>query len=51
VAALTCAHANAAATAALVRGPSARHWLEGLGLPARLVHEDGQVEMTGGWPQ
>ncbi len=50
VAAATCSHANAAATAALVRGASARRWLDELGLPARLVHNDGRIETSGGWP-
>ncbi len=50
VAAATCSHANAAATAALVRGDSARRWLNQLGLPARLVHNDGSIETAGGWP-
>lgn len=51
VAAATCAEANAAATAALVRGSGARRWLSDAGLPARLVRHDGTVELTGGWPQ
>ncbi len=51
VAALDCADANIAATAAIVRGPDAPIWLEGLGLPARLVGCDGEVHTVGGWPQ
>ena len=51
VAAATCAEANAAATAALVRGSGARRWLSDSRLPARLVAHDGTVAFTGGWPQ
>lgn len=51
VAALDCADANIAATAAIVRGPEAPIWLEGLGLPARLVGCDGEVHTVGDWPQ
>lgn len=50
VAAVDCADANIASTAAIVRGESAREWLEGLGLPARLVRHDGTVVTVGGWP-
>ena len=50
VAAVTCADANAAATAAIVAGPRAESWLAGAGLPARLVGHDGQVICIGGWP-
>jgi len=50
VTASTCVDANTAATAALVRGESARKWLDGLGLPARLVRHDGTVTTVGGWP-
>ena len=50
VAAVTCADANAAATAAIVAGPRAESWLAGAGLPARLVGHDGQVVCVGGWP-
>ncbi len=50
VAAVTCADANAAATAAIVAGPRAESWLAGAGLPARLVAHDGQVVCVGGWP-
>ncbi len=48
--AATCVEANAASTAAVVLGARARDWLEGLGLPARLVHVDGSVTTTAGWP-
>jgi FAD:protein FMN transferase len=50
VAAASCADANAAATAAVVRGEPALSWLEALGLAARLVRVDGAVETTTGWP-
>jgi thiamine biosynthesis lipoprotein len=50
VAAATCLQANAAATAAIVMGAGAAEWLEGLGLPARLVGAGGEVLTVGGWP-
>ncbi|MFF3710518.1 FAD:protein FMN transferase [Streptomyces phaeochromogenes] len=50
VAAITCADANAASTAALIKGTGAERWLSGLGLPARLVARDGTVVTTPGWP-
>ncbi|HUB36472.1 MAG TPA: FAD:protein FMN transferase [Solirubrobacteraceae bacterium] len=50
VAAGSCADANIATTAALVRGDRAPDWLTGLGLPARLVGWDGQVLHLGDWP-
>ncbi|MFG2552404.1 FAD:protein FMN transferase [Streptomyces sp. NPDC048581] len=50
VAARTCADANAASTAALVKGAGAERWLTGLGLPARLVSQDGLVVTTPAWP-
>lgn len=50
VAAATCADANAAATAAIVAGAGAAHWLARTGLPARLVSHDGRVHLTAGWP-
>ena len=50
VVAATCVDANAAATAAIVRGAAAESWLTGAGLAARLVHVDGTVHRTGGWP-
>ncbi len=50
VAASSCADANAASTAAIILGEGAPAWLEGLGLAARLVHVDGAVVTTGGWP-
>jgi thiamine biosynthesis lipoprotein len=50
VAAASCVDANAAATAAIVRGPNAPAWLEDSGLPARLVAADGSVVTTAAWP-
>jgi FAD:protein FMN transferase len=51
VAAVTCADANAAATAAIVAGGQAEGWLTAAGLPARLVSHDGEVCFLGGWPE
>ena len=50
VAAQTCLDANIASTAALIRATSALEWLEHLGLPARLVSNDGAVRRVGAWP-
>ncbi|MBO0816611.1 MAG: FAD:protein FMN transferase [Actinobacteria bacterium] len=50
VAATTCADANMASTAAIIRGEAAPAWLAGLGVPARLVAESGAVVTLGGWP-
>jgi thiamine biosynthesis lipoprotein len=50
VAAPTCVRANTVTTASLVRGERAFDWVCGLGLPARLVREDGSVVTTPGWP-
>ncbi|WP_327185361.1 FAD:protein FMN transferase [Streptomyces sp. NBC_01334] len=50
VAAATCADANAASTAALVKGAGAERWLRRRGLPARLVAQNGTVLTTPGWP-
>ncbi|MFD8819781.1 FAD:protein FMN transferase, partial [Streptomyces sp. NPDC059627] len=50
VAAATCADANAASTAALVKGAGAERWLTRRGLPARLVAHNGTVVTTPGWP-
>jgi thiamine biosynthesis lipoprotein len=50
VAAATCADANTAATAAIIRGRLAQHWLASLNLPARLVEADGTVHVVAGWP-
>jgi thiamine biosynthesis lipoprotein len=50
VTARSCVDANTASTAAIVRGASAAPWLGELGLPARLVADDGRVVTVGGWP-
>jgi FAD:protein FMN transferase len=50
VAAASCVDANAASTAALVKGSSAVEWLTWAGLSARLVAGDGAVVHVGGWP-
>ena len=50
VAAGTCTDANIASTAAIIRGVAALGWLHDLGLPARLVRDDGSVQTTAGWP-
>jgi thiamine biosynthesis lipoprotein len=51
VAAATCADANTAATAAIIRGHQAVPWLTALGLPARLVTQDGNVRTIANWPE
>jgi thiamine biosynthesis lipoprotein ApbE len=51
VAAASCADANTAATAAVIRGRQALPWLTGLGLPARLVAQDGAVHTVNAWPE
>ena len=50
VAAGCCADANAASTAAVIRGRAAPGWLARLGLPARLVDAAGAVLTVAGWP-
>jgi len=50
VAAGSCVDANAASTAAMVKGQSAAEWLLARQLPARLVALDGGVVRLGGWP-
>jgi thiamine biosynthesis lipoprotein len=50
VAAASCADANTAATAAIIRGRQAVPWLTGLRLPARLVAMDGTVRTLAAWP-
>ena len=50
VTAATCADANTASTAAIIRGDAAPGWLAGLRLPARLVADSGRVETVAGWP-
>ena len=51
VAAGNCVDANIASTAAIVRGERAVEWLEGAGLPARLVSAEGAVVHLAGWPE
>jgi thiamine biosynthesis lipoprotein ApbE len=51
VAAGTCVDANAASTAAVIRGRAALGWLARLGLPARLVDATGVVFTVAGWPE
>lgn len=51
VAAATCADANTAATAAIIRGHQAVSWLTSLRLPARLVEQDGTVRTLNAWPE
>ena len=48
VAAATCADANIATTALIVKGAQAIGWLATAGLPARLVAHDGTVTVTAG---
>jgi thiamine biosynthesis lipoprotein len=50
VAAASCADANVAATAALVRASAAPAWLAEQRLPARLVDGRGGVVRVAGWP-
>ncbi len=50
VAAGTCADANAASTAAIIRGHAAMAWLAAHNLPARLVDTKGAVFTVAGWP-
>lgn len=50
VTAATCADANIASTAAIVKSDQAPAWLEELRLPARLVAADGTVRLTADWP-
>jgi thiamine biosynthesis lipoprotein ApbE len=50
VAAQTCLDANIASTAALIRAGSTPAWLEQLGLPTRLVSNEGAVRLVSGWP-
>jgi FAD:protein FMN transferase len=46
----SCIDANIASTAGVVLGEEALAWLEGQGLPARLVGTDGGVVRTRNWP-
>ena len=50
VAAATCADANTAATAAIIRGHRAPGWLTSLNLPARLVSVEGDITTVANWP-
>ncbi len=50
VAAASALEANVASTAAIVQGDAAVERLLELGLAARLVHRDGTVVATPGWP-
>ena len=50
VIAADCLQANAASTAAIVKGRGALAWLEAMDLPARLVARDGKVTTTSAWP-
>jgi FAD:protein FMN transferase len=47
----SCVDANTASTAAIIRGAAALPWLREAALPARLVRQDGSVEVTAGWPR
>lgn len=51
VVAPTCARANTAATAALVKGDGAVAWLQHTALPARLVSHDGDIATLNQWPK
>ena len=51
VVAASCADANIAATAAIVKGIDAPAWLLRAGVAARLVGTDGRVARIGGWPE
>jgi len=46
----SCVDANAATTAAIVRGRAAQSWLDSRQVAARLVDHDGRVHTLGGWP-
>jgi FAD:protein FMN transferase len=50
VAAASCLDANAASTAAMVKGRDAGGWLARRALPARLARLDGAVLTVAGWP-
>lgn len=50
VTAASCADANTAATAAIIRGWQAPAWLTVLRLPSRLVETNGTVHTIAGWP-
>jgi thiamine biosynthesis lipoprotein len=46
----SCLDANTASTASILLGGAAVDWLDGLGLPARLVTPDDDVVTVGPWP-
>ncbi len=50
VATCSALSANTASTAAIVLGEDALPWLTARGFAARLVHRDGSVATTPGWP-
>ncbi len=50
VAAPDCFTANAFSTAAIVLGEAAALFVNGTGMPARLVARSGEVSVVGGWP-
>ncbi|HYK96346.1 MAG TPA: FAD:protein FMN transferase [Candidatus Dormibacteraeota bacterium] len=50
VAAATCVDANAAATAALIRGEDGPAWLSRIGLASRFVRASGRIVRAAGWP-
>jgi thiamine biosynthesis lipoprotein len=50
VIAANCVDANIVATAAIIQGETAPRWLEGFGLSARLVSNEGDVLRLGAWP-
>jgi FAD:protein FMN transferase len=50
VCAATCVDANIASTASIIAGDEGAAWVEGRGLPARLVRRDGTILRLGGWP-
>lgn len=50
VVAPTCLEANAASTAALVKGTAAAWWLSSRGLPARLIGHGGSIVTLNDWP-
>jgi thiamine biosynthesis lipoprotein len=50
VTAASCVDANAASTAAMVKGATAVRWLDSLQLPSRLVAVDGRILRVAGWP-
>jgi thiamine biosynthesis lipoprotein len=51
VAAASCVDANAASTAAIIRGERALDWLRSLRLPSRLVSVDGRAVHVAQWPR